>query len=84
LKLIRPICAIFGLYRRLNTPLRGSPALEALSTSTHLRVSFKGDDVANHWADQLLSNEIHINLFNGSYEGRNLLKGTSLINPTFD
>ena len=39
---------------------------------------------AKTYVNQFLSNEIHINLFNGSYEGRTLSKGTSLINPTFD
>ena len=39
---------------------------------------------AKAYINQFLSNEIPINLFNGSYEGRTLLKGTSLINPTFD
>ena len=39
---------------------------------------------AKTYVNQFLSNEFPINLFNGSYEGRTLSKGTSLINPTFD
>jgi len=35
-KLARPICGIFKLYLRSNTPLRGSPALEVLSTPAWL------------------------------------------------